>query len=143
MKYLKLVNIPWKYFKEDRYGTHTRGGPIRWISMGFNAQIIQRLKVQFEDANGDHIDYLPIADESKVQNILPLIAADMAETVRLSQEANDGAVYSWEIVEDDREAWLAEADADRAKKDQAAADKAAARRLAEEQAYERMKAEQS
>jgi len=138
MKYLKLVNVPWKYFQDKKYGKHVRGGPIRWIAMGFNAQVIQKLLVQFEDGD-DHYDYIPIADEDKVKDILPLIETDMQETKEL---LGDLANIQHEIVADDRENWVAQKEQLQQQLQEKAAEKVAARRLAEEQAYERMKAEQ-
>ena len=93
MKYLKLVNVPISEF--CCHAKLTNGEKrIPWTECGFNCNKIMKKAVQFEDVNGDHIQYLPIQTVSKVKTLIKNLKSILSE---------DG--NSAEIVEDEQLTW--------------------------------------
>ncbi len=69
MKYLKLVNVPISEF--CCHASLSRGEKrIPWAECGFDMSEVQSKLVQYEDENGDYIQYIPITKGSKVKDLL-------------------------------------------------------------------------
>ena len=69
MKYLKLVNVPISEF--CCHASLSRGEKrIPWAECGFDMSEVQSKLVQYEDDNGDYIQYIPISKAAKVKALL-------------------------------------------------------------------------
>lgn len=89
MQYLKLKNIPLKQLRTSRYGGD--GKKIPWEACGFNAFLIGAKTVQFEDENGDTLQYLPI---SNLQLLEPKL-------ILLNEDIEGLDMYGFEVVEEE------------------------------------------
>lgn len=78
MKYLKLVNVPLSEL--CNHGTLANGEKrIPWSDCGFNVSVLKSKVVQYEDSNGDYIQYLPIDKLVKVNQLITKMADILAQ----------------------------------------------------------------
>lgn len=106
MKFLKLVNFPLALFRDSKYGKTPKAVNIPWDNIGSSvlAMRLKHIQVNVADSD-DFITYVPIIDEDKLNNIMPLINRDINELNIIQPELDSSA----EIVEDDYETWKEEA----------------------------------
>jgi len=70
MKYLKVVKIPLKVLQSHASITKNGTEQIDWKECGFDPISVMDLIVQFEDDNGDYVQYLPIDNLTKVKSLI-------------------------------------------------------------------------
>ena len=104
MKYLKLTNVSIDILKQEKIG-----GSKDFESCGMCKRQIQRLAVQYNTESNDTITYMPIKSESKFDSILAIF----------QEEVDQAGFGSIEVLEDNREAWLAEKEAEMTKQEDA------------------------
>ena len=100
MNYLKLTNAPLSILKDEKYNGKT--DDVDWTYCGFNKNVVSKFALGYRDDSGDFIQYVPISDETKLENILIDFQADLAEL---------GEEHTAEVVADDRDQWLLDVEA--------------------------------
>ena len=108
MKYLKLVNVPISEF--SKHAKLSNGEKrIPWTECGFSLSVIMAKAVQFEDSDGNFINYLPIDKVTKVRELIAKMSGI------LSQDGFSAEVVTEVAGSEDQPTWLVRREASKRK----------------------------
>lgn len=95
MNYLKCVNAPMSIFKDEKYNGKT--DDVVWEYCGFNTHLVSKLSISYRSKEGDFIQYFPISDSKKLNNVIDDFRKDLAAL---------GPDHTATIVDDNRDEWM-------------------------------------